>query len=72
MVDCKLYVEGGGGSKLLRTECRAGFSVFLEKAGLRDAMPRIVACGSRNEAYDKFCIAVEHGQRAFLLVDSES
>jgi hypothetical protein len=72
MVEYKLYVEGGGDSKLLRTECRTGFSTFLEKAGLGGAMPRIVACGSRGEAYNKFCTAVGQGQKAFLLVDSES
>jgi hypothetical protein len=72
MVEYKLYVEGGGAGKLLRTECRTGFSVFLAKAGLRGSMPRIVACGSRGEAYDKFCMAVGQGQKAFLLVDSES
>lgn len=71
MVDVKLYVEGGGTSKVLRTECRSGFSTFLEKAGLKGKMPRIVACGSRSRAFDKFCTAVEQGQRAFLLVDSE-
>jgi len=72
MVEYKLYVEGGGASKLLRTECRTGFSAFLDKAGMSGAMPRIVACGSRGEAYDKFCTAVGQGQKAFLLVDSES
>jgi hypothetical protein len=71
MVEYKLYVEGGGDSKLLRTECRTGFSTFLEKAGLGGAMPRIVACGSRGEAYNKFCTAVGQGQKVFLLVDSE-
>lgn len=35
-------------------------------------MPRIVACGSRGEAYEKFRMAVGQGQKAFLLVDSES
>jgi len=71
MVACKLYVEGGGDGKPLRTECREAFSKFLEKAGLHGAMPRIVACGSRNDAYSRFCTAVGQGQQAFLLVDSE-
>jgi len=71
MVGCKLYVEGGGDGKPLRTECREAFSKFLEKAGLRGAMPRVVACGSRNEAYERFCTALGQGQQAFLLVDSE-
>lgn len=71
MVEFKLYVEGGGTSNILRTECRSGFSAFLEKAGLKGKMPRIVACGSRGEAFDKFCTAIKQNQRAFLLVDSE-
>lgn len=35
-------------------------------------MPRIVACGSRRNAYDSFCIAVKNGETALLLVDSEA
>ncbi|MGW8159241.1 MAG: DUF4276 family protein [Desulfoprunum sp.] len=68
----KLYVEGGGDAVALKTACRAGFSEFLRKAGLRGCMPRIVACGSRQNAYDSFCTAVAAGEEALLLVDSES
>ena len=68
----KLYVEGGGDSTALKTACRAGFSEFLSKAGLKGKMPRIVACGSRQNAYDSFCTAVNSGEDALLLVDSEA
>ena len=68
----KLYVEGGGDAGPLKTACRAGFSEFLRKAGLQGRMPRIVACGSRKNAYDSFCTAVAAGEEALLLVDSES
>lgn len=68
----KLYVEGGGDSNTLKTACRAGFSEFLSKAGLKGKMPRIVACGSRQNAYDSFCTAINTGEEALLLVDSES
>ncbi|HCC37690.1 MAG TPA: hypothetical protein DEQ14_08775 [Treponema sp.] len=68
----KLFVEGGGDSKSLHTECRKAFSTFLEKAGLKDCMPRIVACGSRNNAFDDYCTAIENGESAVLLVDSEA
>jgi hypothetical protein len=71
MVGMRLYVEGGGDSKSLRTACRKGFSEFLRKAGLAGHLPRIVACGSRRNAYDSFCTALENGERALLLVDSE-
>jgi len=68
----KLYVEGGGNSKALQIECRRGFREFLEKAGLKDRMPAISACGGRRFAYDDYCTAVASGETAVLLVDSES
>jgi len=68
----KLFVEGGGDSKLLRTECRAAFSSFLQKADLSGYMPRIVASGSRNTAYSDYCTAINNGESAALLVDSEA
>jgi Domain of unknown function (DUF4276) len=67
----KLFVEGGGDGKALRTECRKGFAEFLKKAGLVGQMPRIVASGSRRSAYDDFCVAIANGESALLLVDSE-
>lgn len=68
----KLYVEGGGDSKALRAACREGFGTFIEKAGLSGRMPRIVACGSREKAYDKFKIAhASQDGTSLLLVDAE-
>ena len=66
----KLYVEGGGDSSSLKSELRKGLSQFLTKAGINNK-PRIVACGSRRNAYDSYVIAVENGEEALLLVDSE-
>ena len=54
MVTIKLYVEGGGDSKALKTACRKGFRKFIEKAGLMGNMPKIVACGGRQKAYQSF------------------
>jgi hypothetical protein len=74
MVSLRLYVEGGGDSKALRTQCRRGFSEFLKKAGLAGRMPRIVACGGRQNTYESFRIAAEAATSASLplmLVDSE-
>lgn len=73
MPTVKLYVEGGGDSHALRTACRKGFSQFLEKAGLTGKMPRIIACGSRNDAYKSFCTALKQNrdELPLLLVDSE-
>ena len=68
----KLYVEGGGDSSALKAECRRGFSEFLAKAGLQGKRPRIVACGTRRNAYEFFCKAMDAGDEALLLIDSEA
>lgn len=71
----KLLVEGGGDGKRkpVNRECRKGFRLFLENAGLTGRMPEITACGGRRKAYDKF--AREHGKGdddlVVLLVDAE-
>ncbi len=70
--EVRLFVEGGGDAKTFRTACREGFANFLGKAGLKGHMPRIIACGSRRNAFDSFCTALNNGQRAFLLIDSEA
>ena len=71
----KLYVEGGGDSKELKARCRRGFRKFIEKAGLEGRMPRIVACGGRQNAYDSFVAALDvegpMGPIPMLLVDAE-
>ena len=71
MVSVKLYVEGGGDSEALQSLCREAFRGFLEKAGFRGRMPRIVACGGRQTAYDWFRTACAWGETALLLIDSE-
>ena len=70
----KIYVEGGGDGRDRRTRCRMGFRSFLEKANLAGRMPRVIACGGRKAAFDKFRTAF--GARKaeefnVLLVDSE-
>jgi len=72
MVTVKLYVEGGGDSSSLHSKCREGFRKFLENGGLKGHLPRIVACGGRHHAYDQFKTAIENGNTAFLLIDSEN
>lgn len=70
----KIYVEGGGDGKALRTKCRMGFRIFFEKAGLARRMPKIIACGGRETAFDKFRTAFEMKETdefIVLLVDSE-
>ncbi len=71
----RLIVEGGGDNDALKTECRKGFCSFLERAGFKGRMPRIVAAGGRPQAYDQFCTAIENANRddvVILLVDSEA
>lgn len=56
----KRFVEGGGNrNKALQTECREAFRTMLERSGLRDRMPRIIACGRRSIAYAQFKTAME-------------
>ena len=66
----KLFVEGGGSASALKSECREGFKTFITRAGIAKR-PRIVACGSRSEAYNDFCTAIQNKEDALLLVDSE-
>ena len=73
MVKVTVFVEGGGRGRLA-TVCRKGFSEFFKNAGLAGHMPSIVACGSRNDAFERFCVAVSDsgsGDVPLLLVDSE-
>ena len=68
-----VYVEGGGDAKALRTECRRAFSEFFRKAGLTDRLPKVVACGGRERAFENFRYACDgkRGSVPVLLVDSE-
>ena len=66
-----LYAEGGGDSKALKSACRQGFAKFISKAGPVETMPKIIACGSRGDAYRSFTRAQASGQPAMLLVDAE-
>ena len=70
----KVYVEGGGNVRELRSKCRKGFNSFFDKANLSGRMPQVIACGDRQNAYDKFEAALRSsGNQVFvaLLVDSE-
>ena len=73
----KIYVESGGerkDSKLLKIQCRKAFSKFFEKAGFIGRMPSIIACGSRDQAFRDFKLALSSSNDSWpvLLVDSES
>jgi len=73
-VSARLYVEGGD-SKEDQIRCREGFRKLIEQAGFADTqrMPRLIACGGRDAAFDDFKSA--HSGRVAdyiaMLVDSE-
>lgn len=77
MVSMTIYAEGGNKpekgkkTKSLNILFGKGFKLFLERAGLGGHMPRVIACGGRDEAYKDFCTAMNNDEQAFLLVDSE-
>ena len=67
-----LYVEGGGNGKDLKSECRRGFTKLLTNIGFKGRLPKIVACGPRNDVLDDFRTALGQGLRhSIMLVDSE-
>ena len=65
----KLFVEGGGDTNNTRVACVRGFVALVAKVAKRK--PRIVACGPRRDAFDKFRAELKRGGDALLLVDSE-
>ena len=77
MTEIRIYIEGGGDSKNNKTKLREGFSQFLQALRLSASQNhigwRLIACGSRNEAYGDFCTALTAHTNALnvLLVDAE-
>ncbi len=71
----KLFVEGGGNNNdALAKECRDGFTRLLQKADLKNRLPKVIASGGRTAAFRDFKTALKMGSRddgLFLLVDSE-
>ena len=67
-----MYVEGGGDRTELKAKCREGFRKLIAKAGFENRMPRVVACGSRSAAFDRFRTVLQStDDHPILLVDSE-
>lgn len=67
-----IYIEGGGDAPQLKARCRKAFNKFIQGMGFEGSMPKLVACGSRRNAYEQFCTAMKQGKKALLLVDSEA
>lgn len=77
LVSAYIYIEGGGtgaGSKDVDIRCREGFRRLLENCGFQGRMPRLVACGGRDTAFDAFKTALignSPGNFVALWIDSE-
>ena len=70
----KVYVEGGGYNPDTIKRCKQGFAEYCKKLSPPNRRPAIVACGNRQDAFERFKIAVDNGragERFALLVDSE-
>lgn len=69
----KVYVEGGGNTERTTKACRAAFSKYFERVVPAGNRPRVVVCGSRQEAYEDFRNGLGDAKydRVALLVDSE-
>jgi hypothetical protein len=72
-VSVHVFVEGGGDQSRTKTACRKAFHVFFEKLLADRPKPRIIASGSRDEAYRDFSRSLSDDSTTFavLLVDSE-
>lgn len=75
--EIRIYAEGGGDQRFGKAAVQEGFSKFLsplkEMARKHHIRWYIVACGSRQAAFDAFGIALQQHRDAFnvLLVDAE-
>lgn len=72
-MSAKICIEGGGNDAYTLRTCKSAFVRYCEKVVSPMRMPRIVACGSRDEAYGDFTASLAKGDYDLvaLLVDSE-
>lgn len=72
-MSAKICIEGGGNEAYTLRNCKSAFVRYCEKVVAPMRMPRIVACGSRDEAYSDFTASLAKGDYDLvaLLVDSE-
>jgi hypothetical protein len=69
-----IYLEGGGDSQELKIRCREGFKKLLEKCAFKGRMPKLVACGGRESAFDRFKTGHTNAspdEYVAMLIDSE-
>jgi hypothetical protein len=73
-VSVRIYVEGGGDNKDTIKRCKEGFASYCQKLAPPNRRPSIVACGGRQQTFDRFNTAVldsRAGEICVLLVDAE-
>jgi hypothetical protein len=74
LVSATIYVEGGGDNKDTLVRCRQGFAEYCAKLAPTNRRPKIVACGGRQQAFDRFRTELRISpatEVCVLLVDSE-
>src|ERR1017187_4128917 len=76
LVSAYIYIEGGAvgaGSKYLKTKCQEAFHKLLDRMGFMGRKPRLVACGGRNDVYERFVIEHSAGGENYVAmwIDSE-
>ena len=70
----RIYVEGGGDNKDTIRRCKQGFTSYCQDLAPPNRRPSIIACGGRQQAFDRFNTAVrgsDAGEVCVLLVDAE-
>jgi len=73
-VSVRIYVEGGGDNKDTIRRCKENFTSYCQKLAPPNRRPSIVACGGRQQTFDRFNTAVRGsgaGEVCVLLVDAE-
>lgn len=75
--EIRIYVEGGGNSRLTQGPLRKGFDAFLQpfknKARTKGIHFQIIMCGGCNDTFQNFLLAIKTHRDAInvLLVDAE-
>ena len=70
----RIYVEGGGDNKDSIRRCKEGLTSYCQKLAPPNRRPGIVACGGRQQTFDRFRTAVLGSgadEVCVLLVDAE-
>ncbi len=75
-MNASIYIEGGASgpnSKYLNTKCQEAFHKLLDKMGFTGRKPHLVACGGRQNVFDRFCTKMKTTSAEYVAmwIDSE-